>query len=113
VEWSEDDQCYIGKCPGFFFAGCHGDDEAEVYAELCRMVDEWVEICQRDGKPLPAATAGKSYSGKFILRADAELHQQLAIAALQAGESLNRYCVDVLKERVSPDMGSPMMPAQS
>lgn len=24
VEWSEEDQCYIGYCPGLFLGGCHG-----------------------------------------------------------------------------------------
>jgi hypothetical protein len=27
VEWSEEDQCYVGSAPGLGFAGCHGDDE--------------------------------------------------------------------------------------
>jgi len=24
VEWSEEDQCYVGTCPGLFYGGCHG-----------------------------------------------------------------------------------------
>jgi hypothetical protein len=31
VEWSEEDQCYVGSCPGLMIGGVHGDDEAEVY----------------------------------------------------------------------------------
>jgi hypothetical protein len=27
VEWSEDDQCYVGSAPGLIYGGCHGDDE--------------------------------------------------------------------------------------
>ncbi|MDX2437611.1 MAG: hypothetical protein QNL88_11240 [Acidobacteriota bacterium] len=30
-----------------------------------------------------------------------ELHKDLAIKALRCGESLNSYCVDVLRERTS------------
>src|SRR5688572_12127420 len=26
VEWSEEDDCFIGSCPGLLFGGCHGDD---------------------------------------------------------------------------------------
>jgi len=37
--------------------GVHGDDEASVYAELCRVVEEWILIHARDGMPLPPATA--------------------------------------------------------
>jgi len=38
---------------------CHGDDEVEVYRQLCEIVAEWVEIARQDGKPLPAPTAGR------------------------------------------------------
>ena len=44
VEWSEEDQCYVGTCPGLFYGGCHGDNEAEVYKELCKVVDENIDI---------------------------------------------------------------------
>ena len=27
VEWSEEDQCYVGTCPGLMLGGIHGDDE--------------------------------------------------------------------------------------
>lgn len=58
VEWSDEDACFIGQCPGVIGPCCHGDDEAAVYAELCGIVDEWLATIRRDGKPLPAATAG-------------------------------------------------------
>ena len=31
VEWSHEDQCYVGSCPGLFLGGCHGDDEQAVF----------------------------------------------------------------------------------
>jgi hypothetical protein len=34
------------------------NDEAEVYAELCTIVDEWLKNLKQDGEPLPPATAG-------------------------------------------------------
>ncbi|MDZ7671204.1 MAG: hypothetical protein U5Q16_17945 [Gammaproteobacteria bacterium] len=58
VEWSDDDQCFIGSAPGLVIGGCHGDNEIEVFEELCRIVDEVVGIYRQDGKPLPPATAG-------------------------------------------------------
>lgn len=53
VEWSEEDGCFIGSCPELFYGGCHGSDAKAVFAELCEIVDEAVEVCERDGKPLP------------------------------------------------------------
>ena len=39
VEWSDEDQCFIGSCPSLFYGGCHGNDEKKVFAELCQIVD--------------------------------------------------------------------------
>ena len=96
VEWSDEDQCFIGRCPGLFDGGVHGDDEAKVYKELCEAVAEWIELLHKDGAPLPKATAGKFYSGKFVLRVDPALHRRLALKAQAMGESLNNYCVKAL-----------------
>lgn len=56
VEWSDEDKCYVGTCPELFGGGCHGDDKDQVYAELCEIVDEWLEILKREVKPLPLPT---------------------------------------------------------
>ncbi len=101
VEWSEDDQCYVGTCPGLFYGGCHGNNEAEVYQELCKIVEENIALYTEDGKPFPPDTAGKEYSGKFLLRTGKELHKVLTIHALQAGESLNNFCLKELKKSIS------------
>ena len=98
VEWSEEDQCYVGTCPTLMLGGVHGDDEAKVYEELCQAVDEWVEIYKQDGEPLPPATAGREYSGKFVIRVGKDLHKALAVDALRGGESMNSYCVRLLRE---------------
>ena len=57
VAWDEQDQCYIGRCPGLMFGGVHGDDETAVYRELCQAVDEWIQLHEADGRPLPAPTS--------------------------------------------------------
>jgi hypothetical protein len=49
VAWSEEDQCYIGRCPGLMLSGVHGTDEQAVYAELCQVVDEWIELYESEG----------------------------------------------------------------
>lgn len=40
VEWSDEDECFIGRCPELMLGGVHGDNEAKVYAELCEAVEE-------------------------------------------------------------------------
>lgn len=60
VEWSEADQCFVGQCPGVIGPGCHGDDEAQVYAELCQIVDEWIEILKKDASHCHPPQQGKT-----------------------------------------------------
>jgi predicted HicB family RNase H-like nuclease len=100
VEWSDEDGCYVGRCPGLMLGGIHGSDETKVYKELCQAVEEWVEIFEEDEEPLPVPTAMREYSGKLVVRLGKELHEELAIEALQNGESLNSYCVKMLRGRL-------------
>jgi len=65
VEWSDEDQCYVGSAPGLIFGGCHGQDEKEVFAELCQIVEEAIDLYLEDGKPLPPATSGKDLANKI------------------------------------------------
>lgn len=101
VEWSEEDGCYIGSAPGFLGPCCHGKDEAKVYAELCKILDEWADIYREDGVPLPDSFGNKSFSGKFVVRVGHDLHKALAIKAAQSGESLNHFCKKLLSKTVA------------
>ncbi len=65
IEWSSEDNCYIGSAPGLVYAGCHGDDESAVFEELCQVVEESIEIYRKEGKPLPPPTAGKDLVNKI------------------------------------------------
>lgn len=66
VEWSDEDQCFVGQCPGIIGPCCHGDDEAQVYAELCQIVEEWIALMQQEGQPLPPPTAGRQLAEKIL-----------------------------------------------
>ncbi len=107
VEWSEEDGCYVGTCPGLMLGGIHGRNETKVYRELCQAVEEWIRIHREDDAPLPEATAGKNYSGKFVVRLGRELHRELALEALRRRQSLNAYCVDALRERAATCRSGP------
>jgi len=65
VEWSEEDQCYIGSSPGLVFGGCHGPDEKAVFDELCEIVEETISLYRKDGKPLPPPTSGRDLANKM------------------------------------------------
>ena len=78
VEWSEEDQCYVGSASGLIFGGCHGDEKSVVFDSLCQIVEEAIVLYRKDGKPLsPGTSTTQSLSqlpvnttsvGKFIFR---------------------------------------------
>jgi predicted RNase H-like HicB family nuclease len=61
VEWSDEDQCFIGTAPGLIYGGCHGDDEKAVFEELCDIVEEIIESHKTHGDVLPPPTAGRDW----------------------------------------------------
>ena len=66
VEWSEEDKCFVGSCPGLIYGGCHGEDEKLVFEELCSIVEEVIQIYKKDGRPLPPPTSGRDYANKML-----------------------------------------------
>jgi predicted RNase H-like HicB family nuclease len=52
VEWSDEDQVYIGKCPDLI-TGIHGNDPVQVYRELNEVVQEVIEDFRASGRELP------------------------------------------------------------
>ncbi len=65
VEWSDEDNCYVGSCPGLLYGGCHGDNELDVFRELCEIVEETIVLYQKDGKALPNPTSGRDFGNKL------------------------------------------------
>ena len=100
VEWSEEDQCYVGTAPGLILGGVHGKNQKKVFNELCEAVEEAIQILRKEGRPLPAATANKKFSGKIALRIPPQLHKALAGKAFQEGESVNKLIQHELQEAI-------------
>ena len=58
VQWSDDDQLFVGYCPDLFIGGvCHGEDEQKVYRELCRLAADEIASRKRKRQALPKRTA--------------------------------------------------------
>ncbi|CAK0777196.1 DNA repair protein [Gammaproteobacteria bacterium] len=53
----------------------------------------FLTMCQEQG-----IEPRKHFSGKFVLRLDAEIHEAATIAATAAGKSLNQWTTEILRE---------------
>ena len=65
VEWSEEDQCFVGSAAGLVFGGCHGADEKAVFDQLCQIVEEIIDLYHQEGKSLPPPTAGRDLANSL------------------------------------------------
>jgi predicted HicB family RNase H-like nuclease len=96
VEWSAEDNGFVGSAPPIIGHCCHGETEAEVIRKLRPIVEAWVEIFLQDGRPLPKPSAGRTFSGKFLVRIPAEVHRKAALKAAARGESLNQFVAEAI-----------------
>lgn len=96
VEWSPEDRCFVGSAPPLIGRCCHGATEASVLKQLKPIVEKWIRLADKDSATLPSAERSNAYSGRFLLRVPAPVHQALALKARAAGKSLNAYCAEKL-----------------
>lgn len=66
VTWSEEDQCYIGRCPDLFLGGCHGEDPEAVEAQLKAIIAEVVADYIKSGKALPEPSLRAARMGSAV-----------------------------------------------
>jgi hypothetical protein len=52
VEWCEEDQIYIGRCPDLI-TGIHDSNPVTVFEELCQTIDEVIEHFESENLLLP------------------------------------------------------------
>jgi predicted RNase H-like HicB family nuclease len=52
IEWSEEDQTYIGKCPDLI-TGIHGNDPIKLYQDLCDVLSDVIKHFQDEHRLLP------------------------------------------------------------
>ena len=61
VEWSEEDARFIGSCPELFYGGCHGSDPKSLFAERCEVIEDSIQVYEREGRRLPEPMSGREF----------------------------------------------------
>lgn len=72
-----------------------GRTPEELEEALAGSVADYVAMCEEDG-----VDPQKPLSGKFVVRIPPELHQELAVAAVREGRSLNTVVREAIEARV-------------
>ena len=90
VSWSKEDGEYVGTCAEFPSLSHLDADQDAALRGIRALVADVVADMRASGEAVPEPLAERTYSGKFQTRIPSELHRALAIAAAEAGVSLNR-----------------------
>ena len=72
-------------------ADFYASDLVTLEREGERSLQVFLDACQRRG-----IEPRKNFSGKFVLRLNAEIHEAAAIAAAAQGKSLNQWAVETI-----------------
>ena len=96
VAYSEKDQVFFGKIEGINgLVNFEGESVKELTEAFHEAVDDYLAYCADEG-----ITPDKSYTGTLNVRLTPAIHRQIAMLALQAGQSINAYIKEALEEKV-------------
>ena len=63
----------------------------QLHSAFEEAIDDYLDLCAERDEP-----AEKPFSGKFVLRLDADLHREIALRSARERKSLNAWIVSVL-----------------
>ena len=97
VDWSEEDQEFVGTVAEFPSLSCLADSSLEALSGIQHVVLQAIDISKEEGKPVPEPYRLRQFSGRFNLRVSPQLHRKLSQQAAFAHQSLNQYVSHALE----------------
>lgn len=98
VEYSDEDELFIGRIAGIDdVIGFHGESVNELKAAFVEAVDDYMETCDKLGRQ-----PQKTYSGRFVVRVEPDVHARVAVAAQAEGKSLNLWVSEAIASAAMP-----------
>lgn len=95
IDYSDEDELFIGRLAGINdVVGFHGSSVVELKAAFIEAVEDYLDTCKKLGRK-----PQKSYSGKFVVRVEPEVHARAVVAAELEGKSLNAWIGDAIIEK--------------
>lgn len=96
VEYSKDDKCLFGKVIGIkSLLSYEGDSVHELETDFQNAIDEYLNDCEELG-----VQPEQSYKGTFNVRIKPDLHQALAVYAIEHEKTLNAAVEEAIERMV-------------
>lgn len=91
VEWSDEDDAYIGRCMELPSVAGHGDDPPQALAAVQEAASEAIAWMQEEGEAIPEPLGSSSFRGNILFRTTPDTHRELTVRAQAAGVSVNQF----------------------
>ena len=97
VEFSQEDGVFFGKVMGLrALLSYEGSTAEELLADFHGAVDDYLALCQAEGKE-----PERAFKGSFNVRISPELHKKLVVRAASQQMTLNSYVEQALANSVA------------
>jgi predicted RNase H-like HicB family nuclease len=104
AEWSPETCQYVGMCLEFPSRYSRALTAHEAIEAVHQVIAEEVADLVACGLEPPPSLTDRRYSGRFVVRTSAELHQRLMVDATEQGVSFNQWVVQKLAGRNPPTL---------
>ncbi len=97
VEFSQEDELFYGKVQGIrALISYQGTDATELIEDFHAAVDDYLELCEKEGKE-----PEKAYKGSFNIRISPELHKKIAIYVMEHNITLNSFVEQSVEKQLA------------
>ena len=97
VEFSQEDELFYGKIQGIrALISYEGTNSAELIKDFHAAVDDYLELCQKEGKE-----PEKAYKGSFNIRVSPDLHKRIAVYAMEHDITLNSFVEQSVEKQLA------------
>ena len=97
VEFSQEDELFYGKIQGIrALISYEGTNAAELIKDFHAAVDDYLELCQKEGKE-----PEKAYKGSFNIRVSPDLHKRIAVYAMEHDITLNSFVEQSVEKQLA------------
>jgi len=97
VKYSDEDEAFIGRIEGInSVVSFEGQSVEELRTAFHEAAESYLDFCHRKG----IAETQKSYTGRFNVRINSELHRRAALSAKLHGRTLNAFVKEAIEQRL-------------
>jgi predicted RNase H-like HicB family nuclease len=97
IEWSEENEAFIGRCLEFPSLAAHAPTPNKALKSIEEVVEESVQWMEEDGEEIPAPIGSAAFQVKLLFRATPELHRELAFRSCESGVSINQLLLSLVE----------------